>query len=128
MPSLNLLTLAVSVLPLTAAASCPYIRGNEARAPILHPEAIIEGRASPDGPDFGRCPRKSKVAGGGTRSADFWPCELNLAVLRQNADKVNPLDADFDYAAAFAKLDGMSPIPARRSELRSSLLTHCSSE
>ncbi|KAM3505038.1 hypothetical protein MY10362_003181 [Beauveria mimosiformis] len=107
MPSPNLLALAVTLLPLTAAASCPYIQGNQAReaAPILHPEAIIEGRASPDGPDFGRCSRKSKVAGGGTRSADFWPCELNLAVLRQNADKANPLDADFDYAIAFAKLD-----------------------
>lgn len=109
MPSLNLLTLAVSALPLAAAASCPFGHGNEARdaaVPMMHPEAIIQGRASPAGPDFGRCPRKSKVAGGGTRSTDFWPCELNLAVLRQNADKANPLDADFDYAAAFAKLDG----------------------
>lgn len=108
MPSANLFTLAVSVLPLTAAVSCPYIQGNQARqpAPILHPESVIEGRASPSGPDFGRCPRKSKVAGGGTRSTDFWPCELNLGILRQNADKANPLDADFDYASAFAKLDG----------------------
>lgn len=108
MPSPNLLVLAVSVLPLTAAVSCPYIQGNQAReaAPILHPEAIIEGRASGGGADFGRCPRKSKVAGGGTRSTDFWPCELNLGVLRQNAEKANPLDADFDYAAAFSKVDG----------------------
>lgn len=73
---------------------------------MLHPETIIEGRANPGGPDFGRCQRKSKVAGGGTRSADFWPCELSLGVLRQNADKGNPLDADFDYAAAFSNVDG----------------------
>ncbi|PMB70184.1 Catalase-peroxidase 2 [Beauveria bassiana] len=107
MPSPKLLALAVTVLPFTAAVSCPYIQGNQARAdaPILHPEAIIQGRASPDSPDFGQCSRKSKVAGGGTRSKDFWPCELSLAVLRQNADKANPLDADFDYATAFAELD-----------------------
>ena len=108
MPSPRLLVLAVSVLPLTTAVSCPYIQGNQARdaVPVYRPEAIVEGRASPDGPDFGRCPQKSKVAGGGTRSTDFWPCELNLGVLRQNADKTSPLDADFDYAAAFTKVDG----------------------
>lgn len=108
MPSPSLLALALSVLPLTTAVSCPYIQGNQGRnaASVYHPEAIVEGRASPDGSDFGRCPRKSKVAGGGTRSTDFWPCELNLGVLRQNADKTSPLDADFDYAAAFSKIDG----------------------
>ncbi|KAJ4157963.1 uncharacterized protein LMH87_008512 [Akanthomyces muscarius] len=107
MPSPSLLALAVSVLPLTTAVSCPYIQGNQAHdaVPVYHPEAIVEGRASPDGPDFGRCPQKSKVAGGGTRSTDFWPCELNLGVLRQNADKTSPLDADFDYASAFTKVD-----------------------
>ncbi|XWW97872.1 hypothetical protein V2A60_005868 [Cordyceps javanica] len=109
MPSPNLLVLAVSaLLPLATAMSCPYAQGNQPRAPapILHPEAIIEGRgAGAEGSGFGRCPRKSKVAGGGSRSTDFWPCELNLAVLRQNADKADPLDADFDYAAAFAKVD-----------------------
>ncbi|EGX97252.1 catalase/peroxidase HPI [Cordyceps militaris CM01] len=105
MPSLNLLALALSVLPLTTAVSCPYIQGNARSAsPIQHPEAIIERRAN-GASDFGRCSRNSKAAGGGTRSADFWPCQLNLAVLRQNADKVNPLDADFDYAAAFTKVD-----------------------
>jgi catalase (peroxidase I) len=31
-------------------------------------------------------------------------------VLRQNADKVNPFDDDFDYATEFAKLDGKKPI------------------
>lgn len=100
----KLLTLAAGALPLANAAGCPYIAGNGNG--IQHPEeAILHARASPDGPDFGRCPRKSKVAGGGTRSADWWPCELNLAVLRQNDVKANPNDADFDYAARFAKID-----------------------
>jgi len=37
---------------------------------------------------------------------DWWPCELNLAVLRQNTDETNPLGGDFDYPSEFAKLDG----------------------
>jgi len=104
------LALIVSLLPLTSAVSCPYIHGNHDSAKRtsrpVHPESILEPRFSADGPDFGRCPRKSQVAGGGTRNKDWWPCELSLAVLRQNADKSNPLNADFDYATEFAKLDG----------------------
>lgn len=103
MPLGHLLALAVTA-PLASAVSCPYVQGNQARAPVLHPEAIVERRAAAAG-NFGRCSRKSKAAGGGTRSEDWWPCELSLAVLRQNADKVNPFDADFDYATQFAKLD-----------------------
>ena len=99
----HLLVLGLSALPVASAAGCPYASGNGA-AP--HPESILETRYSPEGPDFGRCPRKSKLAGGGTRSVDWWPCELNLAVLRQNAAKTIPLAADFDYATEFAKLNG----------------------
>ena len=105
----RLLVLTISALPAISAGSCPYAQGNQARyaaASVAHPESILEPRFSPDGPDFGRCPRKSKVAGGGTRSQDWWPCELSLAVLRQNADETIPLGGDFDYASEFAKLDG----------------------
>jgi catalase-peroxidase len=104
----QLLVLAISVLPLTSAVSCPYVRGNQARdagIPLPHPESILEPRYNQD-EDFGRCSRKSKVAGGGARSEDWWPCELNLAVLRQNTDESNPLGGAFDYATEFAKLDG----------------------
>lgn len=107
----RLLALAVTAFPLASAVGCPYISGNEARGAAprgLHPEAIVEPRVSPDGPDFGKCSRKSNSAGGGTRSNDWWPCQLSLATLRQNADKVSPFDADFDYATEFAKLDGKS--------------------
>ncbi|KAH7313971.1 catalase D [Stachybotrys elegans] len=97
------LALAATAIPLVSAVSCPYIAGNHARSP--HPEAIIEPRYSEDGPNFGRCPRKSTVAGGGTRNTDWWPCELNLAVLRQNAAISNPLGEEFHYAAEFANLD-----------------------
>ncbi|MBP7521075.1 MAG: catalase/peroxidase HPI [Leptothrix sp. (in: Bacteria)] len=42
----------------------------------------------------------------GTRSnADWWPNQLNLAILHQHAPASNPMDADFDYAQAFGTLD-----------------------
>ncbi|KAJ6111058.1 catalase/peroxidase HPI [Penicillium sp. IBT 16267x] len=98
----HVLVLAISALPVTSAVGCPYASGNNV---VTHPENILEPRYSPEGPNFGRCPRKSQVAGGGTRSQEWWPCELNLAVLRQNAAKSIPLAIDFDYASEFAKLD-----------------------
>lgn len=98
----SILAAAIFALPFTEATSCPYAQGNSA---AIRREPIAP-RASPDGPNVGRCPRKSNVAGGGTRSKDWWPCELSLAVLRQNGDASNPLQADFDYATEFAKLDG----------------------
>ncbi len=36
---------------------------------------------------------------------DWWPDQLDLAPLRQNGAESNPLDADFNYAEAFASLD-----------------------
>ncbi len=36
---------------------------------------------------------------------DWWPNQLNLSILHQNSPKSNPMGADFDYAAAFEKLD-----------------------
>jgi catalase-peroxidase len=36
---------------------------------------------------------------------DWWPNQLNLAILHQNAPSSNPLGADFDYADAFKTLD-----------------------
>lgn len=116
-PLCKIVLLAVSTLPLTSAVSCPYIGGNGARdnAPrIPHPESIVEPRYSSEDPGFGRCPRKSKVAGGGTRSDDWWPCDLSLAVLRQNGESSNPWDAKFNYATEFAKLDGRSLLSTRR--------------
>jgi catalase-peroxidase len=47
-----------------------------------------------------------KQAGGRARAnRDWWPNQLNLAVLHQNAPSSNPLDDDFDYAEAFKSLD-----------------------
>jgi len=36
---------------------------------------------------------------------DWWPNQLNLQILRQNAAKSDPMGGEFDYAAAFEKLD-----------------------
>jgi catalase-peroxidase len=54
---------------------------------------------------FGRCSKVSNQAGGGTRSSDWWPCQLRLDVLRQFAPQQNPLGEDFNYAEAFNSLD-----------------------
>ena len=88
-----------------ARASCPYNAGNEGLK-ARSPEHRLEPRYHTD-ENFGRCPRKrlSKYAGGGSRSWDWWPCELSLEVLRQNGKESNPLGADFIYANEFAKLD-----------------------
>lgn len=36
---------------------------------------------------------------------DWWPTQLDLTILDQNARDVSPYDADFDYADAFEELD-----------------------
>ncbi|MCP5270677.1 MAG: catalase/peroxidase HPI [Burkholderiaceae bacterium] len=51
-------------------------------------------------------------AAGGARAthgmqsnADWWPNQLNLAILHQHQPVSSPMDPDFDYAEAFQKLD-----------------------
>jgi catalase-peroxidase len=51
-----------------------------------------------------KCPF-NHAAGGGTTNQDWWPQQLRLDILNQHSSKSNPLDPDFDYAKAFAKLD-----------------------
>lgn len=46
-----------------------------------------------------------KAAGRGTRNQDWWPNQLNLSILRQHSSLSNPMEADFDYTAAFESLD-----------------------
>lgn len=60
--------------------------------------------------DISKCPfhngnMKHNVAGGGTKSRDWWPNRLNLNILRQHSPLSNPLDKDFNYAEAFKSLD-----------------------
>lgn len=41
----------------------------------------------------------------GTTNKDWWPNQLNLKVLQQHSEKVDPMGEAFDYAEAFKKLD-----------------------
>ncbi len=44
-------------------------------------------------------------AGGGTTNRDWWPNALNLNILRQHSNLVDPTDEDYDYAEEFKSLD-----------------------
>ncbi len=44
-------------------------------------------------------------AGGGTSNRDWWPNQLNLKILHQNAPISNPMGESFNYAEEFKKLD-----------------------
>ncbi len=50
-------------------------------------------------------PSARPTAAGGMSNRDWWPEQLNLAILHQNSPKANPLGADFHYAREFQKLD-----------------------
>ncbi len=55
----------------------------------------------------GRCPVMHGIphptSGSGNR--EWWPDQLNLAILRKHAPASNPMGEDFDYAEAFRSLD-----------------------
>ena len=46
-----------------------------------------------------------QTAGSGTNNRDWWPNQLKLNILRQNAELSNPLGKTFNYAEAFKSLD-----------------------
>ncbi|OHY57150.1 hypothetical protein BEH76_18090 [Shewanella algae] len=55
---------------------------------------------------LGKCP----VMHGANTSIEqdimkWWPKSLKLDILSQHDSKTNPMDPDFNYAEAFAKLD-----------------------
>jgi catalase-peroxidase len=99
-------SLLFGLLPL-ASAGCPFAGGVDKRDLLL--ARGNEPSLSTLANSFGQCPTISDAAGRGTRSRDWWPCELRLDVLRQFSPEQNPLGASFDYAAAFATLDCKSP-------------------
>lgn len=45
------------------------------------------------------------IAGSGTSNRDWWPNQLNLKILHQNANLSNPMGEDFNYAEEFKRLD-----------------------
>ncbi|WCM95004.1 catalase/peroxidase HPI [Acidovorax sp. NCPPB 2350] len=57
-----------------------------------------------------KCPfhataQAAKTSVGSRSNRDWWPNQLNLGILHQHAPASNPMDAGFDYAEAFRKLD-----------------------
>ncbi|KAA1424919.1 catalase/peroxidase HPI [Mumia zhuanghuii] len=60
-------------------------------------------------PPTGGCPvvhgQSAQPTQGGNSNRRWWPNQLNLKILAKNPAVVNPLGADFDYAAAFNALD-----------------------
>ena len=53
-----------------------------------------------------KCPYTGgKLASEGTFNEHWWPNQLNLKVLQQNSPSADPMDATFDYATEFKKLD-----------------------
>ncbi len=46
-----------------------------------------------------------QTAGAGTSNRDWWPNQLKLNILRQHSSLADPMGGDFDYAAAFKRLD-----------------------
>jgi catalase-peroxidase len=50
-------------------------------------------------------PVMGSTARRGTSIRDWWPNRLNLKILDQNCPRSNPMDADFNYAEEFKKLD-----------------------
>ncbi|KAM0228361.1 hypothetical protein ACHAPO_010802 [Fusarium lateritium] len=90
------LLLAAGLVPLVA-GDCPFAAKRDTQQNLLPPREISE--------DFGRCRVASNQAGGGSRTKDFWPCQLRLDVLRQFSPQINPLGEEFDYTEAFQSLD-----------------------
>ena len=59
--------------------------------------------------EHGKCPfmghGDGTMSGRGPAPRDWWPHQLNLAILHQHSPGANPLGADFNYAEAFQQLD-----------------------
>jgi catalase-peroxidase len=98
----------IGLLPLVSAQGCPFASADK--------RDLLVARGGADEPSlitladsFGKCPTISDAAGGGTRSHDWWPCQLRLDVLRQFSPEQNPLGGSFDYPTAFATLNCKSP-------------------
>ena len=70
--------------------------------------------------DDAKCPVvHTTAAKAGASNRDWWPNQLNLKVLHQNSPAANPMDPDFDYAAAFKSLD----LEAVKADINSVMVT-----
>jgi len=70
--------------------------------------------------DDAKCPVvHTTAAKAGASNRDWWPNQLNLKVLHQNSTAANPMNPDFDYAAAFKSLD----LAAVKTDINSAMVT-----
>ena len=70
--------------------------------------------------DISKCPVMHGATNSGTTANErWWPNQLSLRGLNHNAPAVRPLAEDFDYAAAFKKLD-LKAVKADLTELMTS--------
>ena len=55
--------------------------------------------------DVSKCPYLAGKANESVQNSQWWPNQLDVAVLRRNSQKSDPMGDDFDYAEAFKSLD-----------------------
>jgi catalase-peroxidase len=69
----------------------------------------VQSRTSHNGNTESKCPFSGGVikqsAGSGPVNRDWWPNQLKLNILRQHSPLSNPMDATFNYAEEFKRLD-----------------------
>jgi catalase-peroxidase len=85
----KLKTYAVALLAGTMVAAC----GSKSDAPA----GEVDG--------YTGATQKSHTNKLATQNSDWWPNQLNLALLRQNSELSNPMGPDFDYIKEFNSLD-----------------------
>ncbi len=77
----------------------------DGEGPTIHSENADQSHAA-QRPSMGGCPvMHQSHTTQASAATDWWPNALNLDILHQQDQKTNPMDADFDYAAAFKQLD-----------------------
>jgi catalase-peroxidase len=64
-------------------------------------------------------PANRHTAAGAKTTRDWWPNQLNLAILHQNSPRGNPMGPSFNYAEEFRKLD----LAALKKDLRELMTT-----
>nr|WP_315852037.1 catalase/peroxidase HPI [Tautonia rosea] len=101
-------------LPAAAATTTP-------NAPIATVFQVEEAQGIEACPVMGNVnpPQARNTAAGSMSNGDWWPNQLNLAILHQNSQKSNPMGADFNYAEEFQKLD----LEAVKNDLRELMTT-----
>ena len=77
-------------------------RKAEGGCPVMHDGSTSQGSESENPVIDSPTP---KTGGRPHTNKDWWPNQLDLSVLHAHSPASNPLGAEFDYAAEFAKLD-----------------------